>query len=187
MAFDLAHLRKQLAASPLVSPYPHDLAVAIISDTFRLANVRPPSRKTWEEFASLFNHALWEEQVSILAHVLVSSSLREETARTLKPRFDAERALRGFFNTVKPLSAEMVRSNAFRQEEFLRKWIHAMDGQVEGESAKESQRRMDHLDYRKAVQDFERAEAARKAEAQKRENMLKEAAQNAPDARGWRE
>jgi hypothetical protein len=187
MAFDLTQLRKQLAAAPLVSPYPHDLAVAIICDTFRLANIRPPARTAWDAFGTRFTHALWKEQVGILAHILVSSSLREETARTLPKGFDAVVALGRFFESVEPLSAEMVRSNAFRQEEFLRKWIHAVDGQVQGESKKESQRRLEHLDYRKALKDFERAEAARKAEAQKREQMLKDAAQNAPDARGWRE
>jgi len=187
MAFDLAQLKQQLTAAPLVSPYAHELAVAIICDTFRLANIRPPARTAWEAFRQRFVSALWQEQVAILAHVLVSSSLREETVRTLKPPFDAVVALGRFFEAVAPLTAEMVRSNAFRQEEFLRKWIHEVGGQVKGESTQEAQRRLEHLDYRKAVKDFERAEAARKAEAQKREQMLKEAAQNAADARGWRE
>ena len=187
MAFDLAQLKQQLTAAPLVSPYAHDLAVAIICDTFRLANVRPPARSAWETFPKRFVSALWQEQVTILAHVLVSSSLREETVRTLKPNFEAVVALGRFFESVAPLTAEMVHSNAFRQEEFLRKWIHAVGGRVQGESEQESRRRMEHLDYRRAMDDFARAEAARKAEAEKREKMLKEAAQNAPDARGWRE
>jgi hypothetical protein len=187
MAFNLAQLRDELAAAPLVSPYPHELAVAIICDTFRLGSLRPPARTAWEAFETRFHHALWREQVSILAHVLISSSLREETTRALKPESGAVVMLGRFFESVEPLSAEMVRSNAFRQEEFLRKWIHAVGGQVEGESEKESQRRLEHLDYRKALKDFERAEAARKTEAQKREQMLKDAAQTAADARGWRE
>jgi hypothetical protein len=187
MAFDLAQLKQQLAAAPLVSPYAHDLAVAIICDTFRMANVRPPARTAWETFPKRFVSTLWREQVAILAHVLVSSSLREETVRTLKPHFDAVVALGHFFESVAPLAAEMVRSNTFRQEEFLRKWIHAVGGRVKGESEKISQQRLEHLDYRRALKDFERAEAARKAEAQKREQMLKDAAQSAADARGWRE
>ncbi|HEX8700986.1 MAG TPA: hypothetical protein VF815_19225 [Myxococcaceae bacterium] len=187
MAFDLAQLKQQLTAAPLVSPYAHDLAVAIICDTFRLANVRPPARSAWDTFPKRFTSPLWRDQVAILAHVLVSSSLREETVRTLKPNFDAVVALGRFFDSVSPLSGEMVRSNAFRQEEFLRKWIDAVGGQVKGESAPESQRKLEHLDYRRAMKDFERAETARKAEAEKREKMLKEAAQNAADARGWRE
>ncbi len=187
MAFDLAQLREQLAAAPLVSPYPHDLAVAILCDTFRLGNLRPPGRTEWEGFSKRFANRLWREQVGILAHVLASSSLREETVRVLTPNLKVAAALGRFFESVGPLTAEMVRSNAFRQEEFLRKWIHAMGGQVKGESSQESLRRMEQLDYRKAVKDFERAEAARKAEAEKRAKMLKEAAQRAADARGWRE
>jgi hypothetical protein len=187
MAFNLAQLREQLAAAPLASPYPHDLAMAIICDTIRMGNLRPPARTAWEAFGKRFHHALWKEQVGILAHVLSSSSLREETARVLTQSFDPVVALGRFFESVEPLSAEMVRSNAFRQEEFLRKWIHAVGGTVHGEADKESQRRLEHLDYRKAMKDFERAEAARKAEAQKREKMLQDAAQSAADARGWRE
>ncbi|HLL04054.1 MAG TPA: hypothetical protein VK539_25945 [Myxococcaceae bacterium] len=187
MAFDLAQLRQQLAAAPLVSPYTHELAVAIICDTFRLANIRPPARTAWDAFSKRFTGALWPEQVAMLAHVLVSSSLREESVLAMKPPVDAVLVLGRFFEAVAPLTAEMVRSNAFRQEEFLRKWIHEVHGEITGEPRKESQRRLEHLDYRKAVKDFERAEAARKTEAQKREQMLKEAAQNAADARGWRE
>lgn len=187
MAFDLAQLREQLAAVPLASPYPHDLAVAIICDTFRLGNVRPPARAVWGELEQRFHHPLWKEQVGMLAHVLASSSLREETVQMLRPGFEAKGMLERFFGSVEPLTAEMVRSNAFRQEEFLRKWIHAVGGQVKGEKPKESEQRLEHLDYRKALKDYGRAEAARKAEAEKRERMLQEAAQRAADARGWRE
>ncbi|MDY7232464.1 hypothetical protein [Hyalangium rubrum] len=187
MAFDLDQLREQLAAVPLVSPYSHDLAVAIICDTFRLGSARPPSLEQWQAFPQRFVSPLWREQVGMLAHVLASSSLREETVRLLNPRFDAMEALNRFFEILGPLTAEMVRSNKFRQEEFLRKWIFALGGEVKGERPKESLQRMNQLDYRKAMKDFEKAEAARKAEAQKREKMLQEAAQKAADARGWRE
>lgn len=187
MAFDLKQLQEQLVAGPLLSPYPHDLAVAIICDTFRLAKVRPPELAVWQVFPQRFVSSLWREQVAMLAHVLASSSLREETVQLLKPDFDTAQALERFFESTGPLTGEMIRSNAFRQEEFLRKWIHAIGGQVKGETERESLRRMENLDYRRAMKDFEKAEKARKEEAEKRERMLREAAQKAADARGWRE
>lgn len=187
MAFEIAHLRKQLAAAPLTSPYPHDLAVAIVCDTFRLANLKPPTREQWTGFERFQGHALWREQLGMLAHVLVSTSLREETAKVLNADRTPMARLEQFFEEIQPLTAEMVRSNAFRKEEFLRKWILAVGGTVEGETAKQSQQRVEQLDYRKALVDFQKAEAARKQEAEKRSKLLQEAAQREAEARGWRE
>lgn len=46
MAFDIREIQTQLEAAPIVSPYSHDLALAIICDTFRLAKVRPHPART---------------------------------------------------------------------------------------------------------------------------------------------
>jgi hypothetical protein len=100
---------------------------------------------------------------------------------------DATTLLQRFFESITPLTAEMVRSNGFRQEEFLRKWVHALEGEVLNESAKESAKRLDQLDYRKAMQEMKRAEEARKKEAERREELLREAERRAAEARGWRE
>lgn len=187
MLFDIQTLRKQLAAAPIVSPYPHELAVAIICDTFRLANLRPPSRQDWVDLEQYAHHPLWKEQVVMLAHLLAGSALRDDSAKALKKGTEATAVLRHFFEDIAPLTAEMVRSNAFRQEEFLRKWVRALGGTVLNESAKESAKRLDQLDYRKAQQELKRAEEARKQEAERREQLLREAQQREADARGWRE
>ncbi|MCE9668807.1 hypothetical protein LY474_13365 [Myxococcus stipitatus] len=188
MVFDIKHIQKQLGETPLVSPYSHDLAVAIVCDTFRLANLRPPSRQDWGDLEKRARSAaLWREQVMMLAHVLTATSLRAATAETLRRNVDATTLLQRFFTEVEPLTAEMIRSNAFRQEEFLRKWVHVVDGQVKDESAKESAARLRQLDYRLALQEMERAEKARKLEAERRARELQEAAARATDARGWRE
>ncbi len=187
MPFDIPELRNQLAAAPIVSPYSHELALAIICDTFRLANVRPPSRQDWSALEDRARHALWREQVVMLAHVLAGSALRDESAKALRKSSNASHILQRFFDDITPLTAEMVRSNAFRQEEFLRKWVRALDGQVLNESTKESSKRLDQLDYRKAQDEMKRAEAARKKEAERREQLLREAQQREAEARGWRE
>ncbi len=187
MAFDLREIQTQLDAAPIVSPYSHDLSLAIVCDTFRLARVRPPSLADWGELEQRARSPLWREQVVMLAHVLASSSLRQETALTLQRSDDATTLLQRFFQDVAPLTAEMVRSNAFRREEFLRKWVRAVGGQWQGESPKGSVSRLEQLDYRKAEAEMRRAEEARKREADKRQQALREAEQRAADARGWRE
>lgn len=187
MRFDIPLLRKQLASVPITSPYSHELAVAIVCDTFRLANVRPPSRQDWTELERRAPSPLWKEQVGMLAHVLAASSLREVTASVLPKGANANAILQRFFQDVAPLTAEMVRSNAFRQEEFLRHWVRAVDGEVLHESPQASAKILDRLDYRKAQQELKRAEAARKKEAHRREELMREAEKRAAEARGWRE
>ena len=187
MLFDIQNLRKQLAAAPIVSPFSHELAVAIICDTFRLANVRPPSRQDWTTLEDRANSPLWREQVVMLAHLLAGSALRDDSAKALRKDAEPLRILQRFFDYIAPLTAEMVRSNGFRQEEFLRRWVDVLDGQVLNESAKESAKRLDQLDYRKAQEQMKRAEAARKQEAERREQLLREAQQREAEARGWRE
>jgi hypothetical protein len=186
MAFDLERIQRELRAAPLVSPYPLDLSVAVLSDVFRMAGVVPPARSTWAAWTKRA-HKLWGEQMGMLAHALASTVLREETVRAIGPRFDPSSALEPFFEAVKPLTAEMIRANAFRQEEFLRKWIAAVGGAVAGESEKESKKRAAQLDYRQTLAEYDKAEAARKAEAERRAKLLQQAAQNEAAARGWRE
>ncbi|MCP3099101.1 hypothetical protein LZ198_09495 [Myxococcus sp. K15C18031901] len=188
MDFDIKHIRKQLADTPLVSPYPHDLSVAIICDTFRLANLRPPSRQDWTVLEQRDRGAgLWKEQVMMLAHLLTATELRATTAATLRPNMDATTLLQRFFTEVEPLTAEMIRSNVFRLEEFLRKWVHAVEGRVKDEAPQQSAARLKQLDYRTALQEMQRADEARKQEVERRKQELQEAALRATEARGWRE
>jgi hypothetical protein len=188
MAFDLKRIRSEAQAAPLPSPYPLDLAVAIVNDTLRLAGLVPPSAQRWKQAPLKGRSKLHEEQVGMLAHLLATTSLREETVRAIdRARFDAPKALGAFFEAVAPLTAEMIRANAFRQEEFLRRWIEAVGGEVGGESARDSKKRLEQLDYRKTLAEYERAEKARQAEAERRAKLLQEAAEREAAARGWRE
>ncbi|NOK37857.1 hypothetical protein HMI49_32125 [Corallococcus exercitus] len=187
MAVSIPHLREQLAATPIVSPYPHDLAVAIVCDTFRLASQRPPSQAEWAKLEQRVKNPLFHEQVGMLAHVLVSSDLRKKTVLYLTPDRTPQARLQQFFEEIHPLTAEMVRSNAFRQEEFLRKWLAALGADIEGETEAESKRHLKDLDYRQAVTDLRKVEDARKKEADRRKELLQEAARKDAEARGWRE
>jgi len=186
VAFDLAAIRDALAASPLASPYSFELSAAIVNDTLRMALARPPDKQEWTAWR-LKGSRLWEEQLGMLAHLLAVTPARKETIAALPPGFDARRELPGFFDQIAPLTAEMIRSNRFRQEEFVRRWIDRVGGAVAGERAKQSRQRLEQLDYRKTLAEYEKAQAARKAEAASRAAALRAAAEREAQARGWRE
>jgi hypothetical protein len=123
-----------------------------------------------------------------LAHALATTSLRHEAVQALRASSSRpDRLLDGFFDAIAPLTAEMIRSNSFRQEEFLRRFVEALGGQVAGETERVSARRLEQLDYRKTLAEFQRAEKARASEAERRAKLLAEAAKREADARGWRE
>lgn len=186
MSFDLEAVRKQLAEGLIASPYPRELSAAVVSDTFRLAGIAPPAPASWK---SWFRKAgLVEEQLGMLAHALSATALREQAVQSLREKpVEPLAALPSFLDKVRPLTAEMVRSNAFRQEEFLRRFVEALGGSVAGETPQQSRARLDQLDYRTTLAEFKRAAAARKQEAAQRAKLLQEARDREAAARGWRE
>ena len=187
MAFDLAKIKQELASRPLYSPVPLELAIAIVNDLFRMANVVKVADSAWKQWPRTASK-LWPEQMGMLAHILSTTSLREETVAVL-PATAGEGAARlhAFFDAIEPLTAEMIRANVFRQEELLRHWVAAWSGEVAGEGPDESARRLEQLDYRRALKELQRADAARKKEAAARAKALRDAQEREAAARGWRE
>jgi hypothetical protein len=187
MALDLKQMEKELLASPLQSPYSTPLAVAVVSDALRLGGLVPPLSGEWAPLQKA-HAARLGEQVGVLAHLLASTSLRDTTVVAIHgaPR-PALPALTAFFDLVEPLTAEMVRANAFRREEFVRKWLFVWGGEVAGETAEQMKKKMEQLDYRKTLAEYAKAETARKAEAEKRAAALKAAQEAEAASRGWRE
>jgi hypothetical protein len=186
--FELGRIRDELAAAPPGAPLPLDVAVAIVADTFRAAGLRPPAAAAFAELAGRGAHR--PPQLAVVAHILAVTSLRAGTVEALRasPPADAAAALEGFLEAIWPLSPELILENAFRQEETLRRWIAAWGGAIAGESAEESARRLDQLDYRRTLAEYEKAERSRLAEAQRRAEALRKAREEAEEAaRGWRE
>ena len=186
MAFDLPRIEKELAAAPLLSPYPRDLAVAVVNDRLRLAGQRPVPPAQWRAWAQQAGPR-WPEQLGVLAHLLAATCLGAETVATLRGGLDPA-ALPAFFQAVEPLTGELVRDNPFRREELVRRWIEAIHGRVAGESPKESARRLEQLDYRRTLAEYDRADKARLAEAKRRVEILAEAERKRQaEASQWRE
>jgi hypothetical protein len=186
MAFDVALLQREIEEAPLSAALPWAVSVAVVSDTFRLAGLVPPPARAWEAWRRKWARA--EEIVAELARVLVTTSLRARTLTALEAaRPAANDALETFLDGTAPLTAEMVRGNPFRREEFLRQWIRGCKGRVAGETERQSQERLAQLDYREALAEYKKAEVARKAEAARRAQLLREAREREEQAKGWRE
>lgn len=188
MGFDLARIQREVGGQPLLSPVPLDLTAAIINDLLRMAGAVVIVDAAWERWPR-DAAPLWAEQAGMVAHLLAVTSLRAATVEAIRGLADAKplARLRAFFSAVEPLTAEMIRSNVFRREELLRRWIEAWGGVVDGETPKQSALRLGQLDYRKALREYERAETARKAEADRRAQLQREAQERETAARGWRE
>jgi hypothetical protein len=186
VAFDLAAIRRELDAAPPSAELPWEVGVAVVSDTLRLAGLVPPGARVWAGWRKKWPRAL--ALVPELARALAVTSLRAETVRTLEAAGALPRnAFETFLDQVAPLTLEMVRSNPFRQEEFLRYWIERCGGTVAGETPDESHARLEQLDYRQALAEYKKAESARKAEAARRAQLLREAKEREEQAKGWRE
>lgn len=186
MAFDIPALQGEIARSPLHSPYPLDVAIAIVDDCLRLAGKAPVAARQWERWGEEMG-PLWPEQLGVLAHFLATTSLRSLTVDAIRRAGDLRTGLPHFFRAIAPLTAEMIRSNRFRQEELLRQWAAWCRGEIAGETPAQSQTRREELDYNKTLAEYKRAEAARKREEARRARLLKEAEERAAAARGWRE
>jgi hypothetical protein len=196
MAWDVAQLGTELEGAAIASPLAEELAVAVVSDVLRGGGVRPPSVAEWQKLVSgalkgetVLRVDLRREQLGILAHALSSTGLGAATEAALRARRpgDVAAALEGFLGAIFPLTAEMIRSNRFRREEMLRRWAAAWQAAIAGESAAESARRLDQIDYRKALDEYQRAEKARVEEAARRAEALRAAQEAEAAARGWRE
>lgn len=189
--FDLARIRRELQSAPPDAGLLLDVAVAVVADTFRDAGLAPPKASDFRDLMGRgTKRELRPEQLGALAHILASTSLRAGTIEALSahPPSAPATALEEFLEAIWPLTAPLILENAFRQEELLRRWIATWGGAIDGETADESARRLEQLDYRKTLVELEKAEKSRLVEAQKRAEALRKAREEAEEAaRGWRE
>jgi len=128
------------------------------------------------------------DKLGVLAHLLASTCLRDESVRGLRAHTPSpDDNFEAFLEAVEPLTAEMIRANVFRREELVRRWLLAVSGDVASETPSQSQARLEQLDYRKTLKEYEAAEQVRAAEAERRAKLLREAQERETAARGWRE
>jgi hypothetical protein len=189
--FDLARIKADTDAAPVEPPYALDLAVAVIADTFRDGGLAPPRDDAWAKLvASGAAPANRAGQLAALARLLAISPLRAGSVAALgaRPPADPAALVDGFLEAIAPVTAELIVENPFRREEVVRRWIEAVGGAIAGETAEASRRRLEQLDYRRTLAEYEKAERSRLVEAQKRAAALRKAAEEAAEAaKAWRE
>jgi hypothetical protein len=190
--FDLARLKAELDAAPVEAPVPLDLAVAILADLFRDAGVAPPPDEVWPALCARGTRPAHRPgQLAALARlIMIGSSLRPATVAALaaRPPGDPVALVEAFLEAVFPVTAELVAENPFRREETVRRWIETVGGAIAGETALASRQRLEQLDYRRTLAEYEKAEKSRLVEAKKRAEALRKAAAEAAEAaKGWRE
>ena len=186
MAYDLNRVRNELEGAGVQRVLPFEVAVAVVNDTFRQAALVPPRAAEWKRWAG--KQGTVKDQAPFLAHALVATSLRAQTVEGVKEtRPDPAKALSAFFEALAMHTVDMFKNNRFRQEEFLRRWVACLGGSVAGETIALSKKKLDQLDYRTTLADYQKAEASRAKEAERRAQLLHEAAQREEHAKGWRE
>jgi hypothetical protein len=191
MIFDLSRIKADVDAAPIEPPYPLDLAFAVLADLFREARLAPPPDGSWAPLLARGSQAANRPgQLAALARLVAISALRPASVAALaaRPPKDPGAVLEGFLESIAPVTAELVAENPFRREEVVRRWIEAVGGTIAGEAPEASRRRLEQLDYRRTLAEYEKAEKSRLAEAQKRAEALRKAAADAAEAaKGWRE
>ena len=184
MDCDINEVVQEVQNASLHSPFSLDTAIAVVNDCFRIAGSAPVGDDVWERWEEQFG-SLWPEQMGIMAHLLSATSLGTVTVSALRESGEDRRGeLAGFFRRIESLTAEMIRSNAFRREECIRRWLQWCGAGIEGEDEEASKRRLEQLDYRETLAEYQRAEAAREEEYSGRMERVR---QQRTAARGWRE
>lgn len=193
MALNLRDLETAHAAEPMRAPIPEALAAARIADVWRRAGVPGPTHAAFTRLIEARKGppnggARAQEQLLVLGHLIAITALGAEATLALQRQPRAPESVLGLLlDRVLPLTAEMVRTNAFRREEFVRCCCLAFGIDVHGETATQSAKRIDQLDYRKALAEAARAESERKKVEAERAEAARIAAEAEAQARGNRE
>jgi hypothetical protein len=85
------------------------------------------------------------------------------------------------------LISGMTRDEVRRSIQRGHWWARAVGGAWAGEAPLASAARLDKLDDKKTLAEYQAAEKARKDEQKRRDKALREAAEKEAEAHGWRE
>src|SRR5262249_48442577 len=87
MIFDLPRIKADIDAAPVEPPYPLDLAIAVLADLFREAQLAPPPDDGWAPLLARGSHAANRPgQIAALARLVAISALRPASLAALAAR-----------------------------------------------------------------------------------------------------
>lgn len=184
---DVRALLDEIDRGPPLPPPVFAVSIAIIDDVSRLAGLPPVPDGSWALWRAQRGWPGLDGQAAALAHWLVHTSLRTTTVAWLTAHPRDARALEAMFEALGPVPGDALPANAFRREEVVRRWAEAWGLPILGEARAQSERRLEQLDYRKALGAFTKAEGERRAAAEAARRAAAEAAARAAESQGYRE
>lgn len=186
MTLDVRRVLDEISSAPPYTEVPLALAIARINDVFRDADAPPVSDVVWKSLREgPLGDAAAMSLTGAMSHLFVYTSLRAQVRDALAEDADPAGSFAAWLGISAQLTGELVLSNPFRAEEALRKWARAFAIAVSDETPEASERRLEQLDFGKAMQAFEKARREREEQASLRAEAIRAAQAAEPDP--WRE
>jgi hypothetical protein len=180
MAVALQPVLVELEGLPWSPPAAGPLSWAILADALRDLGLSPPQAPDFQQAAESFGNAGEGQQLlQFLAFAVSRTQLGAALARQGTLSFSAAHRLRVALSSMQGLPVAQVPNNGYRREEVLRKFLHAFDLPIEGETRDQSAARLETLDFRRLKKTLEREEKERQrlAAAWARQKAAEQAAQ----------
>jgi hypothetical protein len=168
---DLKAIQGQLSAGVAEwagRPTDADLVRARLADGCRDADLDPLKSEDVDAMVSRLNDEDWR-RLAVLAGALDVDAVRAALAalagaRPLVELVDV--ALVGLARSTPLLTLDLLRQSPLRVEELARKFVARLGAAVAGESAQESRRHLERLDYERLLDEAERAKTAAEKQSQ---------------------
>lgn len=137
-----------------------ELLRAQIADHYRDLGIEPVDPATFEELTQDLVPEAWR-RLALIASALRLEELRELVPRILDgdPRAQLERGFVELARSSDLLTMEALRASAQRIEELSRRLAQMFDVAIAGETPEEARARLEQLDYRRLLNEAERARA----------------------------
>lgn len=179
MAVALRPVLAALEALPWSPPAPGPLTCAILADALRDLGLEPPDMSDFQQAAACGNASDGQVLLQFLAFAVGRTQFGAALAQQPPLSLSAAQRLRVALSSMQGLPVAQLPRNGFRREEVLRKFLHAFDLPVEGETRAESASRLEAVDFRRLKKTLEREEKERQrlAEAWARQKEAELAAQ----------
>jgi hypothetical protein len=187
---DLKSLRARLGAGVAHwagRPPDPDLVRARLADGCRGAELDPPTPEEVEAMVARLDDEGWR-RLAVLAGALDLDWLRAAMTVLAAARPLGELVEVAFVALARGtplLTLDLLRQSPLRVEELARKFVARLGVPVGGESAQESRRRLERLDYERLLAEAERARAAAEKQSQRLRQLQDEQEQNRPRRGKW--
>lgn len=190
VAIDLPEVRAHFAdqaarlADKLIEP---ELVRARFADRLRDVKFPPPKPDTFETLGDRLIEEEWR-RVALAVSALDLQKVREAVPKLCEDRGMAEWMRDGFFELAREtplLTMELLRQSPLRVEEFARHFLMRIGAAVANETAEQSRKRLERLDYTRLLAEAERAKQSAEERAAYLRKMQEEEQRRRPRRGKW--